>query len=109
MNTEILKRLTVEQLTELQKAVSLEISQRMDFRVFPGRTGHFIDGKGIKHFVIVERVNSKSVSVKPIEGGRGGWRLPASMLTMDGVPTRTEQRQPSPSTSPAETYNVEVW
>lgn len=109
MNTEILKRLTVAQLQELEKAIAKEMTTRMDYTVFPGRTGYFIDGSGNKQFVRVDRVNPKSVSVKPIDGGRGGWRLPASMLVMDGVPISQEKRHRSPSTSPAETYNVETW
>ena len=109
MNTEILKRLNLEKLRELQKAVELEISSRLDTRIYPGRTGYFMDGKGVKHFVEVERINSKSITVKPVGGGRGGWRLPASMLVLNDLQIATERKVSTPTTAPSETYNVDAW
>lgn len=110
MNTDVLKRLSLEQLRKLSKAVDVEISSRMDFRILPGRTGYFVDNKGEKQFIVVDRVNPKSITVKPTNGRGGGWRCPASMLVMDGVSVLdSKDRRRTPTTSPSETYSVEAW
>lgn len=110
MNTAILKRLSYDQLVELKKATEKEMNERMDFSIRVGRTGHFIDGKGIKRYCRIERINTKSISVTDLEGKTLGWRVPASVLVMDGIPKGSfKPRPPSPSASPAETYNVESW
>lgn len=110
MNTAILKRLSYEQLLELKQETEKEINNRMDFSVRVGRTGYFLDNAGIKRYCRVERINPKSVSVKDLEGKTAGWRVPASVLVMDGKPKESFKPRPrTPSTSPAETYNVESW
>ncbi len=110
MNVEILKRLTYSQLEELQSATIAEMRSRKDFSILPGRTGYFLNN-GIKQYCVVERVNPKSVTVKPIGGGRGGWRVSKSLLVMDGIPIVQDKAAKIEAKSEPvnHRYDVETW
>lgn len=109
MNTEILKRLSYEQLKELKEATEKEMGTRMDFSVRVGRTGHFVDGHGVERRCRVTRINSKSITVMDLSNPLKGWRISSSAFIMDGVPFTEKTKSTTPSTSPAETYNIASW
>lgn len=111
MNTDALKRMSYETLAKLKDAIEKEISGRMDFSVRVGRTGHFVDRDGTKIYCRIERVNPKSLTVRPLDPmSKGGWRISRSMMVMDGIPIKgAEPKRSAPSTAPSANYQVEQW
>lgn len=112
MNTEILKRLTDEQLHELKAATEREIANRYDYSILPGRTGWIVDtrrGKGNRRVeLIVQRINPKSVSCVEVTNINSKWKVPPHMLNMDGVPRPPEKRYTA-SPKPSQDYGQVAW
>lgn len=110
MNTEILKRLSVEQLFELDEAVKAEINARIDYRVLPGRKGRIFKSPQEKPIpVIVQRVNAKTVSCIEEANPNLRWKVSPEYLRMDGVPYEKPKR-PNEQPDLSEKYtNVQTW
>ncbi|MFU9046316.1 hypothetical protein ACNAUY_07975 [Acinetobacter tibetensis] len=109
MNTEILKRLTDEQLHELKAATEKELANRYDYSILPGRTGWFIssnDGRRVE--VVVQRINGKSVSCVEVANIRAKWRVSPECLTMDGI-SRSPEKRYQASPKPSQDYGQTAW
>lgn len=109
MNTEILKRLTDEQLFKLKEETEKELANRYDYSILPGRTGWFIasnDGRRVE--VVVQRINGKTVSCVEVANIRSKWRVSPECLNMDGVSKVPEKRYTA-SPKPSQDYGQTAW
>lgn len=116
MNTEILKKLSTDRLKQLQAAIEIELANRYDFSVVPGRTGTFVSSNdGRSRHVEVMRINIKTISVRELGDSinpGGQWKIPKSMLVMDGVERRPEhikRLHVAKDERPSADYNVAAW
>ncbi len=79
---------STESLTKLRDAVDAVLASRLDTRLLPGRVGEFQDRDGRTRFLMIDKINGKTVS--GTETGRsinpgGKWRVGKSQIKVEPV------------------------
>lgn len=85
---------STESLTKLRDAVDAVLNSRLDTRLLPGRIGAFLDRDNRTRFLMIEKINGKTVSgsetAKSINPG-GKWRVGKGQIKVEPV----AKKQPS--------------
>lgn len=106
MNLDVLDKMSTAALSEIQERVKTILHQRSSGALRVGKVGWFLDNKGAKRFMRIERINAKTIGGREVDGIHfqplsafgGKWRVSPNLLTMLDT-------GPKPAAAPAKVHD----
>ena len=117
MDLSVLEKMSTEALCGIRDKAADILRERSSGALRVGMIGYFIDSRGNRRMLRVDRVNQKTVSGvevdaihhMPLSAKSGGWRVSKNLMTMiDTGPTKSKPANAAPSYVPKSTLD-EAW